>query len=89
MCLALLLPFTLGAPSATGASLLDLWFWHPHDLFGNSIGLVLILVPWPVDRQFRLDRCSSWRIYGDPTEIVSEASRRGDGQFTGFFTKGL
>ena len=41
MSLSQLLPLTLGAPSATGASALELRLRHPHHLSGDAVGLLL------------------------------------------------
>ena len=73
MFLARLLRLTLGAPSAAGASALELRLRHAHHLFGDAVCLLLIFVSRLVDRQFRLYRSCCRRMYGNPAKIVPKA----------------
>src|SRR5262245_2391460 len=85
----LLLP-TPGALSAAGASATSLRLRHAHHLVSDAICLLLVFVSRLVDRQFRPYRARGRRMYGNLTEIVSEARRcRSSRSSFGFFTINL
>ena len=73
MFLARLLRRITGVPFATGASALESRLWHPHDVFGDAVCLLLVVVCRLVDREFRLYRSCCRRMDGNGAKIVPKA----------------
>ena len=59
------------APSAARTSALELRLCRAHHLLSHALCFLLVIIPRPVDGQFRLQCIRLRRSHGDPGEIVS------------------